>query len=56
MTRTFELVGDELREEGPSESLGAASARLPQGAYTTLRTYFGHRVLRLGRHVERRIV
>jgi branched-chain amino acid aminotransferase len=53
MTRTFELVGDELGEGVPSESLSAASARLPQGVYTTLRTYSGHRVLRLGRHVAR---
>ena len=33
--------------------MGDASAGLPQGAYTTFRTYGGDRVLRLGQHVYR---
>lgn len=41
--------------EGVAEdpSLTAASARLPDGAYTTLRTYHGDRILRLGDHLRR---
>lgn len=35
------------------ESLSAASVGLPAGAYTTLRTYHGDRVLRLPQHLER---
>jgi branched-chain amino acid aminotransferase len=34
-------------------SLAASSAELPEGAYTTLRTYHGRRVLRLDRHFDR---
>jgi branched-chain amino acid aminotransferase len=34
-------------------SFAEASKALPEGAYTTLRTYAGRRVLRLARHVER---
>lgn len=48
-----------LREDGTLEllahhaSMSEASATLPQGAYTTFRTYGGHRVLRLEQHVHR---
>ena len=35
------------------ESLAASSAALPEGAYTTLRTYGRRRVLRLDRHLAR---
>ena len=35
------------------ETLSAASVGLPGGAYSTLRTYRGNRVLRLRQHVER---
>ncbi len=34
-------------------SLAESSASLPDGAYTTVRTYEGRRVLRLDRHIER---
>jgi branched-subunit amino acid aminotransferase/4-amino-4-deoxychorismate lyase len=53
MVRTYELVGDRLRLEWESADLGTASAALPPGAYTTLRTYGGDRLLRLGLHVAR---
>jgi branched-chain amino acid aminotransferase len=33
--------------------MSAASAALPEGAYTTFRTYQGDKVLRLGQHVRR---
>jgi branched-chain amino acid aminotransferase len=33
--------------------MSMASAQLPQGAYTTFRTYGGSRVLRLGQHILR---
>jgi branched-chain amino acid aminotransferase len=42
-----------FREE--SASLAAASQDLPAGAYTTLRTYHGDRVVRLRDHVQRLI-
>ncbi len=35
------------------QSLTDSSARLPDGAYTTLRTYGGRRLLRLDRHFDR---
>lgn len=53
MVRTFELVGEVLKPEAEGGDLRAASATLPHGAYTTLRTYGGDRVLRLDRHVAR---
>lgn len=34
-------------------SLAEASARLPQGAYSTLRTYGGRGIVRFGAHIER---
>ena len=51
--RTFEVVGGEVREGHASADLGAASGALPAGAYTTLRTYPGRRVLRLSQHIRR---
>lgn len=53
MTRTFEWIagGLEAREESPS--LARASAALPSGSYTTLRTHGGRRVVRLAQHVQR---
>lgn len=53
MVTTFEVVSGEVRPIGEAESLAAASAALPPGAYTTIRTYGGHRVLRLAEHVRR---
>jgi branched-chain amino acid aminotransferase len=38
---------------GVSPTMNAASALLPQGAYTTFRTYHGDRVLRLAHHFRR---
>jgi branched-chain amino acid aminotransferase len=35
------------------DTMRDASAHLPQGAYTTFRTYDGNRVLRLGQHLQR---
>lgn len=53
VVRTFELEAGTLRRSFTDPSLGEASARLPAGAYTSLRTYGGARVLRLGQHVSR---
>ena len=50
---TFEVVADQAHSLGADDILAAASARLPDGAYTTLRTHGGHRVLRLREHVRR---
>ncbi len=50
---TFEAVpaGVSLLER--HESLAASSATLPEGAYTTLRSYGGRGVVRLAQHLER---
>ena len=53
MIRTFGWVAGRLEPLATSESLATASAGLPAGAYTTLRTYRGDRVLRLRQHAER---
>jgi branched-chain amino acid aminotransferase len=53
MVRTFEIAGGAAREIEPALSLVQSSAGLPQGAYTTLRTYDGNRFLRFGDHVRR---
>jgi branched-chain amino acid aminotransferase len=53
MVRTFEITGGDARETDPAGTLAAASARLPQGSYTTLRTYGRDRVLRLREHGRR---
>lgn len=53
MVRTFELGGVTLSEIGSHATLSEAAATLPQGSYTTLRTYGSDRVLRLDQHVRR---
>lgn len=50
---TFEALEEGVRVSVSGESLSAASVGLPAGAYTTLRTYQGDRVLRLPQHVAR---
>lgn len=50
---TYEAGGTGLRLVGRHGSLAASSATLPDGAYTTFRTYGGRRVLRLDRHLGR---
>jgi branched-chain amino acid aminotransferase len=49
----FEASGGGAVRIGGHDSLAAASAALPDGAYTTLRTYGGRRVVRLDRHLAR---
>lgn len=53
MVETFEFESRRWRRLGSHPSLGAASSTLPEGSYTTLRTYAGDRVLRLEQHVRR---
>ncbi|MCS7087129.1 MAG: aminotransferase class IV [Thermoflexales bacterium] len=54
MVITFRLRADgALETHAQHGSMSEASAALPQGAYTTFRTYDGHRVLRLEQHVHR---
>lgn len=53
MVETFEFESGRWRPLGSYPSLGAASSALPEGSYTTLRTYAGDRVLRLEQHVRR---
>ncbi len=56
MVTTFELVdGVDGKAQRMAEHAGmsAASAVLPEGAYTTFRTYHHDRVLRLGQHFRR---
>ena len=50
---TFESGVFGLASLGRHDSLAAASAALPEGAYTTLRTYGGNGVVRLGQHLAR---
>ena len=50
---TFECRASGLAPLGRHENLGASSAALPQGAYTTLRTYGGRGVVRLDAHLRR---
>jgi branched-chain amino acid aminotransferase len=50
---TFEWTAAGLVEAAGDADLAAASARLPAGAYTTLRTYAGRRLLRLDDHAAR---
>ncbi len=50
---TFEAGGAALRRMPDAVSMTAASALLPQGSYTTFRTYSGNRILRLEQHVRR---
>jgi branched-chain amino acid aminotransferase len=53
MVTTFELIGGHLRRAAEHAGMSAASAALPEGAYTTFRTYAGNRVLRLAQHFRR---
>ncbi len=50
---TFEVKDGAPAPFGEDASLAAASARLPQGAYTTLRTYGGRGIVRFGAHLRR---
>jgi len=52
---TWELRKGRIRFRGESPSIATASERLPPGAYTSLRTYHGDRVVRLGQHIQRLI-
>jgi branched-chain amino acid aminotransferase len=51
--RTYEIASGQARLSSAHESMRAASTALPQGAYTTFRTYGGNRVLRLDQHLRR---
>jgi branched-chain amino acid aminotransferase len=53
MVTAYTLQGQTLEQIGVSPTMNAASAMLPQGAYTTFRTYHGNRVLRLAQHFRR---
>jgi branched-chain amino acid aminotransferase len=53
MVRTFEITDGRVCETEPTASLTDASSHLPEGVYTTLRTYRRDRVLRLHDHVRR---
>jgi branched-chain amino acid aminotransferase len=53
MVTTFQLNGGVISLLGEYPSMRAASAELPDGAYTTFRTYHSNRVLRLGQHIRR---
>ena len=50
---TWEARPEGARLLGRHSSLAASSASLPEGAYTTLRTYGGRRVVRLDQHLRR---
>jgi branched-chain amino acid aminotransferase len=52
---TWELQKGRIRFRGDSPSIAAASERLPPGAYTSVRTYQGDRIVRLGQHIQRLI-
>jgi branched-chain amino acid aminotransferase len=49
----FEVESQGLRHLAEAESLPAVTAGLPDGAYTTLRTFGPDRVVRLTQHVDR---
>ncbi|HEY7412597.1 MAG TPA: aminotransferase class IV [Vicinamibacteria bacterium] len=51
--RTLEILGERALARADMPTLGAASAELPEGSYTTLRTYGGRGVARLERHLRR---
>lgn len=53
MVTTFELIDGKPVRVAEHAGLSAASAALPEGAYTTFRTYAGNRVLRLAQHFRR---
>ena len=50
---TYEAEEEGLRLVGRHASFSASSSELPQGAYTTLRTYGGRGVVRLDQHRRR---
>ncbi len=50
---TYEAGEGGLRLVGRHPSLAASSAELPEGAYTTLRTYGGRGIVRLDQHRQR---
>jgi branched-chain amino acid aminotransferase len=50
---TFETTTDGTRCVGEDASLAEASRRLPSGAYSTLRTYGGDRIVRFDAHLRR---
>lgn len=51
--RSFEIARPGVRSLGEVSGLAEASAALPDGAYTSFRTYGGRRVLRLAQHIRR---
>ena len=53
MVRTFEVEAGALVRSWTDASLAEASARLPPGSYTSLRTWGGSRVVRLQQHLAR---
>ena len=53
MVTTFEFTRPKIHLIGEYANMNAASSALPDGAYTTFRTYAGNDVLRLGQHVKR---
>ena len=53
MVHVFEVDEGRLTPLPQAPTLAAASERLPQGSYTTLRTYGGTGVVRLPQHVRR---
>ncbi len=53
MVATFLREGHTTRLWAKHDSLGEASQHLPDGAYSTLRTYSGNGLLRLSQHVAR---
>ncbi len=54
MVTTFHLTNDgAMREMARHKTMSEASAELPEGAYTTFRTYKRRRVLRLNQHFRR---
>jgi branched-chain amino acid aminotransferase len=53
MVITFATAEETVVRLGEWRNLTDASAALPPGSYTTLRTYGGNRLVRLAQHVER---
>jgi branched-chain amino acid aminotransferase len=53
MVDTFEEQAGTVLSLGRANTLAEASAALPQGAYSTLRTYGGSNVVRLAQHAQR---
>jgi branched-chain amino acid aminotransferase len=53
MVETFALVADRVERLASASDMAAASAVLPDGAYTTLRTYDGDGVAHLDAHARR---